>query len=149
VQIRLKTYRLVSFGVHAFFSSDLIEKMLSYKSNYFLYIYNEIEGQSIEEKCAMSTGDKKDRIGKVFTCLGLIIVSVFMGALATLGTSGSPLIYIDIAYVYVIPTILGVSGVLFGFFPEKHKTARLGLTVGLILIVAPFVLSIIVSKLNM
>jgi hypothetical protein len=40
----------------------------------------------------MSSGKKSGWIGNVFTCLGLIVVSVFAGILATPGASGSPLI---------------------------------------------------------
>jgi len=97
----------------------------------------------------MSSGESSGRIGNVLTCLGLIVVSVFAGILATPGTSGSPLIYIHIIYVYVVPTILGVSSVLFGFFPEKQKLARKGLIVGYVFIGLPFLISIIVSKLNL
>jgi ABC-type spermidine/putrescine transport system permease subunit II len=97
----------------------------------------------------MSSGEKSGRVGKIFTCLGLIIVSVFAGILAIPGASGSPLIYIHIVYVYVVPLILVASGFIFAMGEEKyHKYARWGLIAGYVFVGLPFVLSIIVSKLN-
>ena len=97
----------------------------------------------------MSSGEKSGRVGKVFTCLGLIIVSVIAGILAIPGAPGSPLIYIHIVYVYVVPSILVASGFIFAIAEEKHhKYARWGLIAGYLFVGLPFVLSIIVSKTN-
>ncbi len=87
------------------------------------------------------------RFGNIMTCLGVGVVCFIMGVLAIPGKSGSPLIYIHIVYAYVIPAILGASAILYAFFPEKHKIARLGLIIGLVFIGVPFLISIIVSKL--
>ncbi len=101
----------------------------------------------------MDEQDKSDpeesngKLGLLFTCLGAIFVSIFMGILAIPGKSGSPLIYIHYTYVYIVPFILGVSGIGLAFYPQKHhKVARWGYRIGLSFIVLPFLISIIVSK---
>jgi hypothetical protein len=95
----------------------------------------------------MSSGKKSGWIGNVFTCLGLIVVSVFAGILATPGASGSALINIHYINVYVVPLLLVISGVIFALGVEKyHKYARWGLRIGYVFIGLPFLISIIVSK---
>jgi hypothetical protein len=93
------------------------------------------------------SGESSDKFGKVFTYLGASFVSIFMGILAIPGKSGSPLIYIHYTYVYIVPFIFGVSGIVLAFYPEKyHKLARWGYRIGLLFIVLPFLISIIISN---
>jgi fucose 4-O-acetylase-like acetyltransferase len=77
----------------------------------------------------------------------LTVVSVFAGILATPGASGSPLIYFHYVYVYVVPLVLVISGVIFALGVEKyHKYAQWGLRIGCVFIGVPILISMIVSK---
>jgi len=75
-------------------------------------------------------------------------VSYFLGVLATPevltspGKGESSLVYFYYGYLFILPIILWISGLLYAFSPKRYqKYARWGLIIGSLAIVAPFLYS--------
>jgi hypothetical protein len=84
------------------------------------------------------------RLLRFFTCLSLMPASYFLGILATPEKGESSLVYFYYSYLFILPIILWISGLLYAFSSKRYqKFARWGLIIGSLAIVAPFLYSML------